>query len=289
MPGWDSSYKKEDLKKLFEQYAAITKEDLWENLRYFLGKVIPVAEECGVNMAIHPDDPPWDIFGLPRLITDEAALDRFLSLYDSPCNGLTFCTGSLGSSPQNDIPAMVEKYSAMGRIHFMHLRNVKWTPQGGFEESGHLTENGSLDMAAIIKALKKTGFTGYVRPDHGRMIWGETGKPGTACMTAHWAPCTCKDCGKPPNKERMIDMSKLDLPYTPDLTGRTAVVTGAGGVLCSIFARALAQCGANVALLDKNEDAAQKVAASIEAYGGRALAVGCDVLDKSSLQAAHKK
>ena len=84
-------------------------------------------------------------------------------------------------------------------------------------------------------------------------------------------------------------MSKLDLPYTPDLTGRTAVVTGAGGVLCSIFARALAQCGANVALLDKNEDAAQKVAASIEAYGGRALAVGCDVLDKSSLQAAHKK
>ena len=87
----------------------------------------------------------------------------------------------------------------------------------------------------------------------------------------------------------MSDMSKLDLPYTPDLTGRTAVVTGAGGVLCSIFARALAQCGANVALLDKNEDAAQKVAASIEAYGGRALAVGCDVLDKSSLQAAHKK
>lgn len=114
LPGWDSSYKKEDLKKLFEQYAAITKEDLWENLRYFLSKVIPVAEECGINMAIHPDDPPWDIFGLPRLITDEAALDRFLSLYDSPCNGLTFCTGSLGSSPQNDIPAMVEKYSAMG-------------------------------------------------------------------------------------------------------------------------------------------------------------------------------
>ena len=94
LPGWDSSYKKEDLKKLFEQYTAITKEDLWENLRYFLGKVIPVAEECGVNMAIHPDDPPWDIFGLPRLITDEAALDRFLSLYDSPNNGLTFCTGS---------------------------------------------------------------------------------------------------------------------------------------------------------------------------------------------------
>lgn len=178
LPGWDSSYKKEDLKKLFEQYAAITKEDLWENLRYFLSKVIPVAEECGINMAIHPDDPPWDIFGLPRLITDEAALDRFLSLYDSPCNGLTFCTGSLGSSPKNDIPAMVEKYSAMGRIHFMHLRNVKWTQQGGFEESGHLTENGSLDMAAIIKALKKTGFTGYVRPDHGRRIWGETGKPG---------------------------------------------------------------------------------------------------------------
>ena len=178
LPGWDSSYRKEDLHRLFSQYAQRSKENLWENLCYFLQKVIPVAEENDVKMAIHPDDPPWDIFGLPRLITDEAAIDRFLSLYDSPYNGLTFCTGSLGCSKKNNIVKMAEKYSAMGRIHFVHLRNVKWNEDGGFEESGHLTAQGSLDMAAIVGALKKTGFSGYIRPDHGRMIWGETGKPG---------------------------------------------------------------------------------------------------------------
>ena len=129
-------------------------------------------------MAIHPDDPPWPIFGLPRIITCEKNLDRFLKLVDSPANGLTFCTGSLGSSADNDIPHMVEKYAAMGRIHFMHIRNVKLLPDGSFEESGHLSANGSLDIVAIMKALHKNGFDGYVRPDHGRMIWGETGKPG---------------------------------------------------------------------------------------------------------------
>ena len=129
-------------------------------------------------MAIHPDDPPYPIFGLPRIITCEANLERFLKLYDSPANTLCFCTGSLGCSPKNDMPSMVEKYSATGRIGFMHLRNVRILEDTSFEESGHLTQKGSLDMNAIIKALVKTGFNGYFRPDHGRMIWGETGKPG---------------------------------------------------------------------------------------------------------------
>jgi len=97
---------------------------------------------------------------------------------DSPANSLCLCTGSLGCHPKNDIPAMIRKYSAMGRIGFMHLRNVKILPDTSFEESGHLTSHGSLDMNAIIKALVETGFKGYFRPDHGRMIWGETGKPG---------------------------------------------------------------------------------------------------------------
>ena len=97
---------------------------------------------------------------------------------DSPANSLCLCTGSLGSSPKNDIPAMVRKYSSMNRIGFMHIRNVKILPDTSFEESGHLTQNGSLDMNAIVKALVETGFDGYFRPDHGRMIWGETGKPG---------------------------------------------------------------------------------------------------------------
>ena len=178
LPGWDASYTKEGLKALFDDYAKITEEDLWENLRYFLQEIIPVAEESGVNMAIHPDDPPWPIFGLPRIITCEENIDRFLKLVDSPANGLTLCTGSLGCARTNDMVKLVDKYSAMGRIHFMHVRNVKLLGDGSFEESAHFSACGSLDIVGIMRALKKNGFDGYLRPDHGRMIWGETGKPG---------------------------------------------------------------------------------------------------------------
>ena len=141
-------------------------------------KVIPVAEDCGIVMALHPDDPPYPIFGLPRVVTCEANLDRYLSLVDSPANSLCLCTGSLGCSPHNDVPALVRKYAALGRIGFMHLRNVKILEDGSFEECGHWSPAGSLDMNAIVKALVDAGFTGWFRPDHGRMIWGETGKPG---------------------------------------------------------------------------------------------------------------
>ena len=178
LPGWDASYKKEDLKALFEAYSRLTEEDLWENLRYFLEAVIPVAEESGVNMAIHPDDPPWNIFGLPRIITCEANLDRFLKLVDSPANGLTLCIGSLGCAASNDIYRMIDKYAAQGRIHFMHVRNVKILPDGGFEESAHFSACGSLDIVRILDILHRHRFNGYLRPDHGRMIWGETGRPG---------------------------------------------------------------------------------------------------------------
>ena len=149
----------------------------WDQLK-ILKKVIPVAEECGVVMAIHPDDPPYPIFGLPRIITCEENLDRFLALVDSPANSLCLCTGSLGCAKSNDVAKMVRKYSAMGRIGFMHIRNVKIMDDGSFEERAHLSSCGSLDIYEIVKALVETGFDGYVRPDHGRMIWGETGKPG---------------------------------------------------------------------------------------------------------------
>ena len=178
LPGWDSSYRKEDLKALFEEYSHVSEENLWENLQYFLEAVIPVAEESGVKMAIHPDDPPWNIFGLPRIITGKENLDRFLKLVDSPANGLTFCTGSLGCTKANDIYSMIDEYSKMGRIHFMHVRNVKILDDGSFEESAHFSACGSLDIPRIMKILHDNGFTGYVRPDHGRMIWGETGRAG---------------------------------------------------------------------------------------------------------------
>ena len=124
LPGWDESYTKEGLRALLNEYSKLTEEDLWDNLKAFLEKVIPVAEECGVNLAIHPDDPPWDIFGLPRIITGKANLERFLRLVDSPANGITFCTGSLGCTSNNDIVDMIRTFGK--RIHFAHLRNVKW-------------------------------------------------------------------------------------------------------------------------------------------------------------------
>ena len=178
LPGWDASYTQEEVRGLIQAYGELGEEGLWKNIEIFLKKVIPVAEECGVVMALHPDDPPYPIFGLPRVITCEENLDRYLSIVDSPSNTLCFCTGSLGCAKFNDIPELVRKYSARGKIGFMHMRNVKVMEDGSFEERAHLSSCGSLDMYEIVKALVETGFDGYVRPDHGRMIWGETGKPG---------------------------------------------------------------------------------------------------------------
>jgi len=178
LPGWDSSYSPDEMKELIDAYKELGEEGLWSNLEYFLNEIIPVAKECDVNMAIHPDDPPWSIFGIPRIITCEENLDRFLKLYDDPHNGLTLCTGSLGCTKTNDMSKLIRKYAGMGRIHFAHVRNVKILDDGSFEESAHLTDCGSLDIVDIMKAYHENGFKGYVRPDHGRMIWGETGKPG---------------------------------------------------------------------------------------------------------------
>lgn len=178
LPGWDSSYAPDEVKELIEAYKELGEEGLWENLKAFIREIMPVAVEYNVNMGIHPDDPPWPIFGIPRIITNEAALDRFLSLYDDLHHGLTLCSGSLGCSGANDIPRLVRKYAGMGRIHFAHVRNVRILEDGSFEESAHFSPCGSLDIHEILKAYHDCGFDGYLRPDHGRMIWGEKGKPG---------------------------------------------------------------------------------------------------------------
>ncbi len=178
LPGWDSSYTQDEVRELFDAYEKLGVDGIWANFERFLKKVIPVAEECGVRMALHPDDPPYPIFGLPRIITCEKSLDRVLSIVDSPANSLCLCTGSLGSAAFNDIPALVRKYAAMGRIAILHIRNVKILEDGSFEETAHLSSYGSLDLYAIVKALVDNNYDGYIRPDHGRMIWGETGMPG---------------------------------------------------------------------------------------------------------------
>lgn len=176
LPGWDESYTKDELSLLLDGYKDITADDLFENLVYFLKSIMPVCKEYGVNMAIHPDDPPWDMFSLPRIISDEKGLDRLFAAVPDPENGLTFCTGSLGAGRQNDLIAMAKKYAP--RIHFAHLRQLKYTSDTDFYENGHLTKNGDIDMYGVVCALVEGGFDGYVRPDHGRNIWGEDGKPG---------------------------------------------------------------------------------------------------------------
>ncbi len=178
LPGWDVSYKPEELKALLADYAGVDEQKLWANLEHFLKAIIPVAAESGIKMAIHPDDPPRPIFGLPRIVKNRADLDRILAIVDHPANGLTLCSGSLGADIGNDIVALVKEFAGRKRIHFAHLRNVKVDADGNFSETAHRSADGSLDMAAIVKAYYDAGFDGYVRPDHGRMIWGETGRPG---------------------------------------------------------------------------------------------------------------
>ncbi|MEC5387003.1 mannonate dehydratase [Uliginosibacterium sp. H3] len=178
LPGWDASYKPEELKKVLAEYKDIGEEQLWANLEYFLKKMIPVAEEAGVRMGMHPDDPPRPIFGLPRIVKNRDDLMRLVKMVDSPANGITLCSGSLGADLCNNIESLVHEFGGMGRIPFGHLRNVAVEEDGTFYESAHLSCEGSLDMAKILKAYHDVDFDGYVRPDHGRMIWGETGKPG---------------------------------------------------------------------------------------------------------------
>jgi mannonate dehydratase len=148
-------------------------------LKYFLDEIIPVCEECDVRMAMHPDDPPRPLFGLPRIYKNREDMLAIEQLHESKYNGFTICTGSLGENPANDVPAIIREFVAKDRAPFIHARNIKFMGnEGDFHESAHLSSEGSLDMYEIMKALYDTGFDGYIRPDHGRDIWGEEGRPG---------------------------------------------------------------------------------------------------------------
>jgi len=175
LPGWEPE-RMAKIKELFELYSTVDDKTLFANLEYFLKAIMPTCEKYGILMAIHPDDPAWPVFGLPRIVKNKEDLQRLVKTVDNPHNGVTLCTGSLGSSPSNDIPDIIR--SLKGRIHFAHVRNVKHNGPGDFEESAHLSSDGSLDMYAIMKALYDIGFDGPLRPDHGRCIWGEVSMPG---------------------------------------------------------------------------------------------------------------
>lgn len=177
LPGWEPE-RLSALTKLFKQYEGIDEEKLFEHLGYFLKAVVPEAEKLGIRMAIHPDDPPCSVFGLPRIVTNATNLERIVNLIDSPSNALTICTGSLGANLDNDMPAIIRHFGKKDRIGFAHVRNVQVHEPWVFNEVAHKSLYGSLDIYEIMRALYDVQFTGPVRPDHGRMIWGEVGRPG---------------------------------------------------------------------------------------------------------------
>lgn len=177
MPGWEPE-RLAEIKRLFEAYKDVDEAKLTENLKYFLDAIIPVCEECDVRMAMHPDDPPRPLFGLPRIYKNRDDMAKIAALHDSRYNGFTICTGSLGENPDNDVPAIIREFVSKDRAPFIHARNIKFTSNGNFHEAPHLSSEGSLDMYEIMKAMADSDFDGYVRPDHGRNIWGEDGRPG---------------------------------------------------------------------------------------------------------------
>ena len=175
MPGWEPE-RMEHIKELFEMYKDIDEEKLFENLVYFLKAIMPVCNKYDIKMAIHPDDPAWSVFGLPRIITSKEKLLRMMNAVDDVHNGVTLCTGSLGTNLENDLPDIIR--ALPGRIHFAHVRNLKFNSPTNFEEAAHLSTDGTFDMYEIVKALHDINFDGPIRPDHGRMIWDEVAMPG---------------------------------------------------------------------------------------------------------------
>lgn len=176
MPGWEPE-RMAKIKDLFALYKGIDEDQLFEDLKYFLEAIMPVCDKYDINMAIHPDDPGWSVFGLPRIISSQEKLKRMMDMVPNKHNGVTFCMGSYGTNLNNDLIATI--HMLKGRIHFAHIRNLRFNDgMRDFEESAHLSEDGTFDMYAIIKALYEDGFDGPIRPDHGRMIWGEKAMPG---------------------------------------------------------------------------------------------------------------
>ncbi len=175
LPGWEPE-RLGRVKELFEMYKGVDEERLFDNLVYFLKAIMPTCEKYNIKMAIHMDDPAWSVFGLPRIVNNKGNIQRILDAVPVENNGLTLCTGSLGSDPSNNIPDIIRSFK--GRIHFAHVRNLIHLGPGKFDESAHPSCDGSLDMYEIMRALYEIGMTGPIRPDHGRMIWGEKAMPG---------------------------------------------------------------------------------------------------------------
>jgi len=182
LPGAESSYNPQQFRESREEWNGITPDNLRSALVDFLKEVVPVAEELGIRLAIHPDDPPWPLFGLPRAVSTASDARSILGAIDSPANGLTFCVGSYGARPDNDLLAMIDEFAP--RIHFAHLRQVVREADGSFYEAEHL--RGSSDMVGVIRALlreesrrrraRRPDHQIPMRPDHGHLLADDINK-----------------------------------------------------------------------------------------------------------------
>ena len=182
LPGAFDRYDVPGLRKVLDRYRGIGREELRANYARFLREVVPTAEEVGVNLCVHPDDPPRDLFGLPRIVSSADDLQFIVEACPSKANGITFCTGALGAGAANDVPAMAARFAP--NIHFAHLRNVKKSSDGSFMEADHLA--GDVDMVAVVTALlkeqarrKETGVSSWripFRPDHGHELLDDIGR-----------------------------------------------------------------------------------------------------------------
>jgi mannonate dehydratase len=182
LPGAEASYNRETIRRLIAEYDGVTANHLQKSLAAFLREVVPVAQEAGVRLAIHPDDPPWSLFGLPRVVSTAADVRAIFTACDTLANGLTFCVGSFGARADNDLLAMAREFGA--RIHFAHLRQVRREPDGSFHEAEHL--DGSSDMVGLMRVLleeeahrRRAGRPDHelpMRPDHGHLLADDIGQ-----------------------------------------------------------------------------------------------------------------
>ena len=193
LPGGEDSYTREEIAERIARFDGMGADDLRSSLADFIAEVAPVAEEAGVQLAIHPDDPPFSLFGLPRVVSTPDDLRAILSASPSPSNGLTLCSGSLGARADNDVIAIAEEFA--GRIHFAHLRNVSVDADGSFEEAEHL--DGGTDMVRLVAVLleeerrrREVGIDASIpmRPDHGHVLLDDRDRPGLLVPGAHEGP-----------------------------------------------------------------------------------------------------